>query len=175
MKSVLVCHASKHGSTEEIAKTIAKTLQKHNFEVHVADVEAVDSLNDYDAVVLGSAVYIGNWTGEAMAFLKRFDSALQRLPVWFFSSGPTGEGNPSELLQNWKHPEALETYIERIRPRSIKLFHGKLELEQLSWVQRLMVTAIKAPIGDYRQWAEIQAWAENIAQSLYHHEIQNEK
>jgi menaquinone-dependent protoporphyrinogen oxidase len=172
MKTILVCYASKHGSTEEIAQTIAKCLQKHNFEVRLSPVNEVDSLNDYDAVILGSAVYVGAWTDDAMAFLKRFDAWMQRMPVWFFSSGPTGEGNPSELLQGWKYPEALQAYLERIRPRDVKLFHGKLEVSKLSWLQRLMITGIKAPIGDFRRWDEIQAWAENIAQSLYHHDIQ---
>jgi menaquinone-dependent protoporphyrinogen oxidase len=175
MQYILVAYSSKHGATEEIAHVIARNLQKHGFETKLLPVSAVDSLNDYDAVILGSAVYLGAWTDDAMDFLKRFDTALQRTHVWFFSSGPTGEGNPSELLQGWEYPEALQAHIDRIRPQEIKLFHGKLETDNLSWAQRLMVKVVKAPIGDYRQWDEIQAWAENIAQSLHHRDIQLQK
>jgi menaquinone-dependent protoporphyrinogen oxidase len=171
METILVSYASKQGSTEQIAQVLANILRKHDFEVHVLPANAVDSLNDYCAVVFGSAVYLASWTEDAMAFLKRFDLALQRQPVWLFSSGPTGEGDPSTILQGWKYPEAFQAYINHIRPIDIKLFHGKLELGSLSWVQRWLVKTIKAPVGDYRQWTEIEAWAETIAQKL-HRDIQ---
>ena len=166
MERILLSYASKHGSTEQIAQYLAENLRKHSFEVHVVPAKAVESLDGYAAVILGSAVYVGNWTDEAMAFLKRFDSALAKLPVYFFSTGPTGEGDPAELLQGWQYPEAIQSYVDHIRPESIALFHGKLELNSLPLIQRLMVKAIKAPVGDYRKWDAIQAWAETIAQTL---------
>lgn len=175
MQTILVSYASKYGSTEQIAQAIATTLRKAHLDVHILPANAVDSLDAFSAVVFGSAVYVGAWTEDAMAFLKRFDVPLQMRPVWLFSSGPTGEGQASAILQGWKYPEALQAYIDRISPQDVRLFHGKLELEKLSWVQRWLVKAIKAPVGDYRQWAEIEAWAESITQELQHHDIQPAK
>jgi hypothetical protein len=40
---------------------------------------------------------------------------LAGMPVWLFSSEPTGEGDPLELLQGWKLPEELLPVVERIR------------------------------------------------------------
>jgi menaquinone-dependent protoporphyrinogen oxidase len=168
MQSILVSYASKHGSTQEIAETIATTFRKHQFEVDLLPANAVESLDKYQAVIFGSAVYAGAWTDEAMAFLKRFDVALEMRPVFFFSSGPTGKGEASAILQGWKYPEAIQAYLARIKPEEIVLFHGKLELETLPLVQRWLIKAMKAPLGDFRQWAEIQAWAENIVQQLSH-------
>jgi len=69
MKRVLVSTASKHGATAEIAEEIGRTLRETLQErggsgddvVEVHPVEEVSSVDNYDAVVLGSAVYAGHW------------------------------------------------------------------------------------------------------------------
>ena len=64
----------------------------------------VRDLSEYDAVVLGSAVYIGGWRKEAVKFLKDNEGALAERTVWVFSSGPAGEGDPVDLLDGWRFP-----------------------------------------------------------------------
>jgi len=56
-----VAFASRHGSTDEIARAIASELEVHSLEATVGEAGAVDSLEPFDAVVLGSAVYMGAW------------------------------------------------------------------------------------------------------------------
>ena len=65
---VLVCAASKHGSTKEITEAIGRRLAEAGMSVDVSDVEEVNDLTQYDAVILGSAVYMGNWLQSALQF-----------------------------------------------------------------------------------------------------------
>src|ERR671931_1695108 len=57
MTRVLVAYATKMGSTRGIAEAIGEELQKRGLRVDVENVVEVSTLNAYDAVVLGSAVY----------------------------------------------------------------------------------------------------------------------
>jgi menaquinone-dependent protoporphyrinogen oxidase len=83
---VLVSAASRHGATSEIAEEIGKALR-----VDVRPAEQVSSVEDYEAVVLGSAVYAGRWLQPARELAERHAGALSERPVWLFSSGPVGE------------------------------------------------------------------------------------
>jgi menaquinone-dependent protoporphyrinogen oxidase len=162
-KKVLVAYATKHGGTKEIAAIIGEEMQRHGL---AADVQPVESAGDpaaYDAVVLGSAVYIGQWRKEAAEFLKRYETTLAGKPFWIFSSGPTGEGDPVELLKGWRFPPGEAALIERIAPRGIMVFHGVLDPETLNFMERFMIKNVKAPLGDFRDWDAVRAWAEEIA------------
>lgn len=61
MKRVLVAYSSKRGSTAEIADAIAEALRQSDLTVDCKRAEEVGSVGAYDAVVLGSAVYMKRW------------------------------------------------------------------------------------------------------------------
>ena len=167
MTYILVTYASKHHSTAEIAKVIGDVLQQANAsEVDILSVEAVADITRYDAVILGSAVYAGQWQSKAADFLKKHEAELAQRDVWLFSSGPIGDDDPNGLLKGWKFPEALQSTAERIKPHDIALFRGKIDPTQLSLVERLVVKGVNAPTGDFRDWDLIRGWALNIAQTL---------
>lgn len=163
---ILVAYASKYGATAEIAEAIGRTLAEAGQTVEVHPVERVHDLAPYSAVVLGSAVYTGNWRKEAVAFLEEHERELAARPVWLFSSGPSGEGDPVELMKGWRFPEAQQAIADRIGPRDIAVFHGEIDTKKLNLAERLIVKAIKAPVGDYRDWQAISAWASGIAQTF---------
>ncbi len=96
-KQVLVAYASKYGATEEIAERIGEVLRQAGLRTDVLPTDRVSDLAHYQAIVLGSAVYIGKWRKEAVKFLKANEKMLAGRPVWLFSSGPTGEGDPVKL------------------------------------------------------------------------------
>jgi menaquinone-dependent protoporphyrinogen IX oxidase len=58
---VLVCAASKYGATSEIAEAVADVLAESGCEVTVLPPDKVAAVDEFDAVVLGSAVYMGQW------------------------------------------------------------------------------------------------------------------
>jgi menaquinone-dependent protoporphyrinogen oxidase len=167
VKKVLVTYATQHHSTEEIAQVIGEELKKAaGVEVEIQSVTAAKHVDSYDAVVLGSAVYMGQWRPEAAQFLQNHEQTLAGRPVWLFSSGPTGRGDPKALLDGWTFPEALQPIAKRIAPRDIMVFHGKLIPDKLTFFQRFITRMVKASVGDFRDWNMIRTWAGGIAQAL---------
>ena len=160
---VLVAYGTKYGGTAEIAEKIGQVLREAGLTADVLPVDRAGGLAAYEAVVLGSAVYIGAWRKEAANFLKANADALAGKLVWLFSSGPTGEGDAEELLKDWRLPKALLPIAERVQPRDIAVFHGVVDASKLTRIERWMLKNVKAPAGDFRDWDRITAWAAGIA------------
>jgi len=160
---ILVAYASKYGATAEIAEKISQVLSQTGLQVEVLPVNHVSDLSQYQAVILGSAVYIGKWRKEMVKFLQNNEKLMAERSVWLFSSGPTGEGDPVEIMEGWRFPEAQKPIIERIQPRDIAFFHGMLDMKKLSFLERLAVKGMGAPTGDFRDWNAIASWTTNIA------------
>jgi menaquinone-dependent protoporphyrinogen oxidase len=163
---VLVAYATKYGATAEIADKIGQVLREAGLEADVLPADRVGDLSPYGAVVLGSGVYVGQWRKEAARFLKANEKALAERPVWLFSSGPTGEGDPMELMEGWHLPKRLQPVADRIRPREIIAFHGAIDADKLNPIERWVIKNVKAPAGDFRDWDAITSWATGIADAL---------
>ena len=163
---VLVAYATKNDATEDIALHIGRILRKSGLNTAILPADRVRDISRYTAVVLGSAVYIGQWLREAARFLKTQEETLAERPVWLFSSGPTGTDDPIELTRGWRFPKGLQPIADRIRPRDIMVFHGAIDTEYLNFIQKRMIKRVKAPVGDFRDWNAIAAWTETIAEAL---------
>ena len=159
---VMVACASKHGSTEGIASAIAERLLELGHDATAVRVSEVPDLSGTEAVVLGSAVYAGSWMKEAIGFADANAAALSDMPVWLFSSGPLG----TEIHDDEEQPRQLAELTEKLRPEAHRMFFGALDHGKLSFGERMMVKAVKAPEGDFRDWNAISGWADEIAREL---------
>lgn len=166
MEKILVAYATKYGATEEIAEKIGEVLRQAGLAVDVISADRVRDLSPYGAVILGSAVYMFQWRKGAVQFLKKHEPALAERPVWLFSSGPLSEGDPVEQLEGWRFPKAQQAIADRIRPREIVVFHGALDLARLNPLEKWAMTKFDSPVGDFRDWEMITAWAMSIAARL---------
>jgi menaquinone-dependent protoporphyrinogen oxidase len=166
-RNILVTYASKYGATKEIAEKIGEVLHQARLQADVYPVDSIRNLNQYKAVILGSAVYVGKWPKEAVRFLQANEKTLADRPVWLFSSGPTGEGNPVELVEGWRLPDALKPIADRIRPRDIAVFHGHINPDKINFIEKWAIKSlVKKPFGDFRDWESITCWATSIADTL---------
>ncbi len=163
---VLVAFASRHGATAELAERMGAVLRGAGLDVDVIPAGEVQALSAYGAVVLGSAVYYGRWLRPAAAFLKRWSAELVKMPFWVFSSGPTGEGDSEGLLGGWRFPENLRTLLDRLRPRDTAVFKGKIDPEDLGFLERTVVRKVRAPVGDFREWEKVESWAASVGREL---------
>ncbi len=164
--SVLIAYASKYGATKEIAEKIGEVLLQSGLEIEIKPTDSVKDVSSYTAVVLGSAVYVGKWRKQAVKFLKAKSKTLADMPVWIFSSGPTGRGDPVELLKGWRYPDKIQAYIDEINPRDVTVFHGNIDVGKINAIERQMIKTVEAHTGDFRDWTAIQSWAEGIADNL---------
>jgi menaquinone-dependent protoporphyrinogen oxidase len=162
---VLIAVASKHGSTREIAGALSEELQAAHIAVDLRDLASgeIADVGNYAAVILGSAIYAGNWLPAAKQFAQQHQDALASLPVWLFSSGPLGTDNP----QPHDDPEKLALALGPVRPREHHVFVGKLDSAALGLGERLLVKMVHAPSGDFRDWEAVRNWGREIAQQLH--------
>lgn len=165
--TILVTYASKHGATQGIAERIGSKLGQLGQNAVVLPISAVQNVAAYDAVVIGAAAYYFHWMKEATQFVRHNEEALAQRPVWLFSSGPLGgpesyaEGqDPRQALV----PKEFAELGEAIHPRGTRIFFGALDYTQFGLPER--VFAKRMPQGDFRDWADIDAWAEEVARAL---------
>ena len=162
---VLVAVASRHGSTAEIAARVSEVLREALSErdlhavVDLRPVAAVRDLEGYDAVVVGSALYLGHWLRPARRFVREHAAGLRARPVWLFSSGPIGEASPGS-------PDVELGIAELFGAREHHVFAGRLQRAELGVAERLAVQAVHVDEGDFRDWADITSWARGIAADL---------
>lgn len=164
---VLVTAASKHGATHEIAAALARWLPEtaagRAIGLTAAAVPAENGPDPagFGAVVLGSAVYVGRWLEPARDWAAAHTAVLRHCPVWLFSSGPIGEPPfpPDE-------PHDARPVAAMLGARGHRVFPGRLDKSRLTFGERAMVTAMRAPVGDFRDWELVRAWAEEIGSAL---------
>jgi len=158
---VLVAVASEHGATIEIASAIGEVLAGRGLETTVMAADDVGPLDGYQAMVLGSAVYMGSWMKPARELAERLQTAGNGRPVWLFSSGPVGDPPlPAE------HPVDVTHIQELTHARDHRVFSGKLVRKELRLRERALVTAMRVQEGDFRDWDDIRSWASSIADYL---------
>lgn len=162
---VLVAYASRYGATREIAEAVARVLEARGSAVHCCPAEAVEALAPYRAVVLGSAVYEGDWLVEASDFVRRFAPELAQRPLWCFSSGTAGAA-PTETMQGWTHPRLLTSLFAELQPQGHAVFGGRLEPRRLSVGDWWRYPSLRGVRGDFRDWEAITAWANGVADAL---------
>jgi menaquinone-dependent protoporphyrinogen oxidase len=174
---VLVTYASKYGSTKGIADFMGEKLRQRGMEPDVLDIGGVRNIGDYQAFVIGSAVYMGHWMKEARQFVSKNSSLLVTRPVWLFSSGPVGpkatDAKGRDLLEV-SGPAELDELRALVKPQDHRVFFGALDGSRLSgligWGFRMAQKSKSAresmPDGDFRDWGKIGAWANNIAETL---------
>jgi menaquinone-dependent protoporphyrinogen oxidase len=171
LRRVLVAVASRHGATRDIARAIGARLEQgtpgredgvdDGVMAVVLPVEQRPDPRPYDAVILGSAVYMGRWLEPARDYATAFAGALRERPVWLFSSGPIGA---PPFPPDEPHDAGPLRQITGAREHCV--FPGRLDKQVLGFGERAMVTAMRAPTGDFRDWDGVRAWADAIAVDL---------
>ena len=166
-RRVLVVVATKHGATRGIAEAIVRELadsaagQEMDLAVELHEAEHAPAPARFDAVIVGSAVYVGRWREPARDWVSAHAADLRGRPVWLFSSGPIGAPPipPDE-------PHDVAALMQLTSARGHRVFPGRLDKGLLSVGERAMVTAMRAPLGDFRDWGAVRAWSAEVAGEL---------
>lgn len=159
MTRVLVAYASKMGSTKGIADAIGDELRRHGLQVEVREVREAGSPDQYDAVVLGSAVYAARWRPEAVRYVGRHGDELARRQVWLFESGWIGT-RPATV----EPTPGGRKRATRVGAEPPTVFGGKLDPDLATGLVDRML-ARRMP-GDSRDFDEIRGWAGRVAAAV---------
>lgn len=169
---ILVCHASVHGSTAEIAERLATKLRERRVADRVdvfATVRAPSAI-EYDAVVIGSAIHDRAWLPEARAYLFDNLRALAARPVWLFGVGMI-DALPTALRVRARR-NARKVFAKLpgpLHPQGTRLFSGVIRKEHLPATGRALVALLGCHYGDLRDWQAIDGWGAEIADDLTAH------
>jgi len=161
-KKILIVVASKAGSTTEIAKFMADELNKAGADAAVLTPDKVTSLTGYNAVIIGSPIYMGKWLSEAREFVENNQQILNKMSVAYFFSCLT-------LTDPAKKHEA-ENYLadqrKLVEPLSLGRFAGKMDYSKVSFFNRMMAKMVGTKEGDYRDWKAIKEWTLDFYQKV---------
>lgn len=162
--TVLVVVASRHGSTAEIAARIASQLRarlpEKAWRVQVEDSESIRTIDGYDVVLLGSAIYFGRWLKSARRLLESAGEAPP-LGMWLFSSGPVAADAPGS-----ESADTNEDLASRLDIRGSIVFPGCIDTARLSRIERVVTAAMRIGGEDFRDWVSVESWADGIAREL---------
>ncbi len=168
-KRILVTYASRTGSTIGVAQAIAAVLTEAGMQVDVTPMPEVKDIKVYDAVVAGSPIQEGAWLPEAMEFVKKHQTALNRKPFAAFLTCMTlaiGNGKYRDHVSSW-----LEPVRSLVKTRSEGLFTGTLDIGKIPSLGERIKFRISVLLGvwgegDQRDWDAIRAWAITLPEIL---------
>jgi menaquinone-dependent protoporphyrinogen oxidase len=184
MHSVLIVHASRHGGTAGIADRLGESLRNQGIEAMVAPASSRPNPVGFDAVLVGSGVYMGSWLRDGIDYLELNVATLATRPTWFFSSGPLPSADapkPADVGDRYDGAlgpaegpgsggrKAIEGLAERIGIRGHKVFQGRFDPNDPPKVLAERIARLLPPVknilpdGDFREWDVIDAWAVEIA------------
>jgi menaquinone-dependent protoporphyrinogen oxidase len=157
---VLVAYGSKRGGTAGLAAMVGRALEAAGVTADVRPASKVGSLDGYDAVIVGGALYMARWHRDARRFVKHRAAELSRRPVWLFSSGPLDDS----AAQHDIPPVAqVRTAMEQCHARDHATFGGRLAPDARGFPASAMA---KKNAGDWRDEAQVTNWVNALLKQL---------
>ena len=158
---VLVAYGSRNGSTAEIAQAIADGLRARGLATDLLPASSVSDVGPYDAVLVGSCVYMLRWHADVVGLLHAHERALASRDVWLFQSGPL-----DDLPENRDRPLSVpvQAIADRIGIREHVIFGGRLGAGAAGALESLF--SLGGLAGDHREWPRIGAWADAVADDI---------
>ena len=186
----LIAYTTNAGSTEDVARAIADELSKDGSQVDVQRLEQVRDLETYQAVIVGAPMILG-WHRAAVNFIGAHQQALSRVPVAYFITAMSltragqealggvpvyvdaGLAKPPHHAGSLSLKErytSLANYARQplkagpmVKPVSIGIFGGKLEMYRLKLLQALFVLLIlRAQMGSLQNLSSVREWAAQL-------------
>jgi len=154
---ILVAYTTRYGSTEEVAQVIAANLRDAGFVAEALPATSVQSLDHYDAVILGTALYMGFLHHDAKEFLRHHHEALQHRPVAFFALGPIHADDKDWIGAQDQARKELAKFPWFI-PVAQEIFGGKFEPGKLGFPFKFVPPLRNMPASDVRDWDAIHTW-----------------
>ncbi|MGW7355203.1 flavodoxin domain-containing protein [Streptomyces sp. NPDC054802] len=168
MASVRIVFASEHHSTQEIAERVGARLSERGHDIEVHELCPGDAwFPGAGSLVIGSAVHDGAWLPAAEQFVRKHAELLSGRPVWMYSVGMTAAlPRPLRLLAARAEQPRVVQLVDLVRPREHHRFSGVVRRGHLGRKGAMAFRLLGCRYGDYRDWAEIDAWAAGISRAL---------
>ena len=140
--TVLVAYATHSGATRTLAETLQDALRAEGLETDLVDLEESPDPAGYEAVVLGSGVRIEAVEKTAMSWARAHEGELAGRPFAFFSCSGSAA------------------------PVAVRNFPGWVLMDRLPLRERVLMTSMRTPTGDFRDLPAVTTWGREIAPLL---------
>jgi menaquinone-dependent protoporphyrinogen IX oxidase len=180
MPKALIVYGTRTGTAAITAQDIAQQLQNQGVETKVVDAkkEKNESIAEYDLIIVGSGIAVGNWTGEPESFLKKFQKELAGKKVALFVNC----GSAAEAMNVGK-PEvatnARRKYLEEkaakynLTPVALGFFGAIYNFNTMSLIMRKGMESLRPELAaayketepgvyDTRDLDGIRNWAREL-------------
>jgi menaquinone-dependent protoporphyrinogen oxidase len=157
---VLIVYGTSRGGTAGLAHMVAEAFVAQDIVADVGSANEVDSFEDYNAVLVGGALYNGRWHADASWFVERNLQDLRAVPSWFFSSGPLDDSASSGALAPVPQVQEL---ARRADIRGHMTFGGYLAPRSSGLLSALLSWGKP---GDYRDRRQVDEWVGRIIARL---------
>ena len=152
---------------------IGDIMRAEGLDVDVREFDEINSIDEYGAAILGSAIHSQMWLPLAADFMRANSMALAPRPVWLFSVCSIGDTSSffSERMarlmrRRRREPSIISEVRSRLNPRDHRYFAGVIERSQWTFAGDLFLKLCGGTFGDHRDWSDIEQWASGIATSL---------
>ena len=172
-EKTLIVYASRYGSTEDIAQRVGQVLGESGLSVDVQSVADIGSLDDYATVIVGGAIYSGQWDQELIDFVSMHENILRSTPAAMFIVAIRLRENTEEMRESVLGTVEKQRLI--LDPLTVGFFAGKIDYSQLSPIVRLQIQKKSLPEGDFRDWNAIDDWANGLVELLQNALIEHDR
>jgi menaquinone-dependent protoporphyrinogen oxidase len=138
-------------------------LTHRGYQVDVRSAASAPDARLYGAVIVGSALHLGHWDHHAVAYLKHQAADLAERPTWLFQSGPS---EPTSDAERTAVPHAVHKLCFGIGTEDPVTFEGALDPAQAKGHLARWLGRGPELTGGSRDWHEISAWADGVADQL---------
>lgn len=163
MSKLCIAYITKTNTTKEIAEEIGKLAKAKDWDVKVLPLSSINSLNDFDAVLIGSPINGMQWLPQANEFVEKHQKRLSVIPTsYFLVSYLMNSG-----AKMWKKTidKSLNKVIKLVEPFKIGKFDGRIE-DEFPGFARLLFGVKKGTPLDLRNWDAIGNWTNEYMEEL---------
>lgn len=186
-KKVLILYGTRFGGTEGISERIAKILGEQEVDVLVVDLKNPPSSDEYlsfenyDGILIGTSIKIGQWTKDVKNFASKNKDALNSFggKLGFFAS--SGYAAVPEHYEKVK-VDYTKGALNKLGVNKVDLydaFGGLMDLSKTSrmgWLDKKILTMVGKQSGleadsdkeitDLRDWNQIEKFTKDFLDLL---------
>jgi len=157
---IAIIYASKYGTTEKVAASMAENLKKINeVELFWLTTNANPNTSEFEMVILGSSIYAGQASKKMKAFCKANESILLQKKIGLFVCGMQHDKEQQEK-------ELKDAYSEILQQNAItsSFMGGAFLFEQMNFFERMIIKKIEKTTTSVERidWEAVECFVNTI-------------
>jgi len=158
--NIAIIYASKYGTTEKVAASMAENLKKTN-EVELVSLATNPNpnINEFEAVILGASIYAGQASKKMKAFCKTNESVLLQKKLGLFVCG-------MHIDRAEREKELKEAYPEILQQNAIAtgFMGGAFLFEKMNFIERMIIKKIEKTTTSVEriEWEAVECFVNTI-------------